>query len=77
MTDKKQIATTESTVVWRTTVTSSPKNNVVPFPAQHQEAIFQEVVLHTTEKPVKLKIISSGFGRTHHGSSETRMQLAA
>jgi hypothetical protein len=63
----------EATVVWKTTVKPKTKGNIVEFPT-HFESTYQEVPIHQGQ--VRLKIVSSGFGRSKNFSS-THMQLAA
>ncbi|WP_028778474.1 hypothetical protein [Shimazuella kribbensis] len=63
----------ESTVIWKTTVKPEVKGNIVQFPT-HLESTYQEIPVHH-EKQVRLKIVSSGFGRNN--TLSTRMQLAA
>ncbi|MCH5584997.1 hypothetical protein MK805_08425 [Shimazuella sp. AN120528] len=76
--NKKRVSSEkiQSTIVWQATTPTSTTGNVVKFPQKHQEAIHQELAIHTGNEEVKLKIISSGFGRTQNYST-ARMQLAA
>jgi hypothetical protein len=75
---KKQASSEEVrfTIVWQTSVPTNTTENVVNFPQKQQDAIYQELSIHTEKEPVKLKIFSSGFGRTTRTSSAD-MQLAA
>jgi hypothetical protein len=74
---KKRVSSekTQSAVVWQTTVSKNKTGNVVKFPQKQEEAIHQELSICSENVETKLKIISSGFGRTQNFS--TRMQFAA
>jgi len=76
--NKKQTSSkkTSPTIVWQTSEPTNATGNVVNFPQTRQEAIYQELSIPTEEEQVKLKIFSSGFGRTTRISSAD-MQFAA
>lgn len=70
---QKQTETTENTIVWKSEVNKQSEGNIIHFPSK-QEATYQEISIGRT--PIKLKIISSGFGSGRKATS-TPMQLAA
>lgn len=70
---KKQADTTENTIVWKSKVNPQSEGNIIRFPS-NQETTYQEISIGET--PVKLRIISSGFGSGKKASS-TPIQLAA